>query len=384
MVTGSSGTGKTQLLKYLIYQLREQDRASLIIDFKNDFASDSHFCDLSKLDRVFVNFDGLPFNPLIPYPLLHPGTGELVLHCGQHITGIASVLKKTYGLGAQQQHAVKNAISAAFQSAGLPTTGTMPYTKGINYPDFRLVGEFLEEQNVSAYNRVDELFTLDIFQEEHRNASFHELIDRGLVLDLSQIQSDLIKDTLAQLIVMSSHTYYNSQPQTGDLKQFVIFDEAHRVLTSEYMLRLVRECRAYGVGTILSSQYPSDFPADISASMATKIIHGNGGDADRVRAIINMLGAESMEGDVANLDRFECLIDNRHHPIKVVRTMNYPGHLIYSALLARNNQSRNELENVSGYDSSKLPIGNIVNRLENMGLITEKDGMISVLNGDED
>jgi len=379
MVTGSSGTGKTQLLKYLICQLREQGKNVLVLDMKNDFASDGPFCEKAGLDRVFVAFDGLPLNPLIPYPVRHPVTGDLFVQCAQYIAGVSSVLKKTYGLGAQQQAAVKNAIVAAFTAAGIPTTGSTPFNDDLRFPDFSNVGDTLQHDNGAAYNRLDPLFTLGLFRSEFRAQSFHGLVNRAVVLDLSQIPSDEIKNTLAQLVVLSSHAYYNAQPHSGTIRQFLVFDEGHRVLTSDYMLSLVRECRAYGVGTILSSQYPTDFPGDISASMATKIVHGNGRDADRVKGIVQLLGCEGKEGDIANLERFQTFLDNRHYPHMILRTMNYPLHLVWSKLLELGNATRDELCRAEGLDTSKLPIGNLVRQLERLGLAEEREGRVFLL-----
>jgi hypothetical protein len=379
MVTGSSGTGKTQLLKYLICQLREQGKNVLVLDMKNDFASDGPFCEKAGLDRVFVAFDGLPLNPLIPYPVRHPVTGDLFVQCAQYIAGVSSVLKRTYGLGAQQQAAVKNAIVAAFTAAGIPTTGSTPFNDDLRFPDFSNVGDTLQHDNAAAYNRLDPLFTLGLFRSEFRAQSFYGLVNRAAVLDLSQIPSDEIKNTLAQLVVLSSHAYYNAQPHSGTIRQFLVFDEGHRVLTSDYMLRLVRECRAYGVGTILSSQYPTDFPGDISASMATKIVHGNGRDADRVKGIVQLLGCEGKEGDIANLERFQAFVDNRHYPHAILRTMNYPLHLVWSKLRELGNASRDELSRAEGFDASKLPIGNLVRQLERLGLAEEREGRVFLL-----
>jgi DNA phosphorothioation-dependent restriction protein DptH len=379
MVTGSSGTGKTQFLKYIICKLREQGKNVLVLDLKNDFASDATLCERANLERVFVAFDGLPYNPLIPYPVRHPVTGEFFIQCGQYIAGVVSVLKRTYGLGAQQQVAVKNAIVAAFMSAGIPTTGSTPYTENLRFPDFSNVGNSLQHDNPLAYNRLDPLFTLGLFREEFRGQSFHALVNRAAVLDLSQIPSDEIKNALAQLVVLSAHAYYNTQPHSGTIRQFLVFDEGHRVLGSEYMLRLVRECRAYGVGTILSSQYPSDFPAEISASMATKVVHGNGRDSDRVKAIVQLLGCEGREGDAAGLDRFQAFVDNRHCPHTLLRTMNYPLYLVWSKLKEVKVAAREELSRVEGIDTSKLPIGNLVHQLERLGLVEEKEGQVFLL-----
>ena len=379
MVTGSSGKGKTQFLKYLICKLREQDKNVLILDMKNDFAADSSFCQQARLDSIFIAFDGLPLNPLIPYPVRHPGTGDVYVPCGQYIAGVTSVLKITYGLGQQQQIAVKNAIVAAFDAAGISTSGSTPFTEDLRFPDFSAVGDTLEHDNPSAYNRLDPLFTLDLFRNKFRDQSFHGLVNRSAVLDLSQIQSEEIKNTLAQLIVLTSHAYYNTQPHSGTIRQFLVFDEGHRVLNSDYMLQLVRECRAYGVGTILSSQYPSDFPHNISASMASKIIHGNDRDADKVRRIVQLLGCEGQEGDVANLGRFQAFIDNRHHPHTLMRTLNYPLYLIWAKLRELGNADRAELSQADGFDPTKLPIANLVRQLEQMGLAEERDGRVYLL-----
>ena len=379
MVTGSSGTGKTQFLKYLICQLREQGKNVLVLDMKNDFASDKTFCKNAELERVFVAFDGLPINPLIPYPVPHPETGEFFVQCGQYMAGISSILKQTYGLGAQQQAAVKNAIADAFTMAGIPTAGSMPFNDDTLFPDFSDVGNVLQQSNIAAYNRLDPLFTLGLFPRTSQSKSFHGLANRAVVVDLSQITSDEIKNTLAQLIVLSSHAYYNSQPHSGAIRQFLVFDEGHRVLTSNYMLRLVRECRAYGIGTILSSQYPSDFPGDISASMATKIIHGNGRDTDKVKSIVQLLGCEGKETEIAAMERFTAFVDNMHYPHTILRTINYPLYLAWKKLKESGKATHNELSQSNGVDTSRLPIGNIVRQLERLGLAEEREGHVFLL-----
>lgn len=379
MVTGSSGTGKTQLLKYLICKLREQEKNTFVLDFKNDFASDEHFCSRAMMERVFAAFDGLPLNPLIPYPVRHPGTGRLYIQCAQHIAGVSSVLARTYGLGAQQQAAVKNAIVAAFSGAGIRTTGSVPFTTDLAFPNLADVGDALREDSPTAYNRLDPLFTLELFREAFRHQSFEDMVGQAMVLDLSQIPSDEIRNALAQLLVLSAHSFYNTQPHSGLIRQFLVFDEAHRVLNSDYMLRLARECRAYGVGVVLSSQYPSDFPAEVSASMATRIVHGNGGDAERVKAIVQLLGCRGREGDVAALERFQAFLDNRHHRTTLARTMNYPLYLVWSKLAEAREATHDELAAVAGIDTTKLPIRNVVRQLEYLGLAEDGEHVVTAL-----
>jgi len=380
MVTGSSGTGKTQFLKYLICKFREQNQNVLVLDFKNDFANDEKFSNRAELERIFVNFDGLPYNPLIPFPVRHPVTGALVFQPRQHITGVASVLKRTYRLGDQQEAALKNAMVSAFTNAGIQATDTIPYVDNNQFPDFSIVGTILEHDNERAYNRLEPLFSLGLFRPDYRAVSFHELTKRSMVIDLSMIPSEVIKNALAQLVVMSAHAYFNSIPHSGTIRQFFVIDEAFRILDYEYMAGFVLQCRAYGVGMILSSQYPSHFPMDVSSSLATKILHGNEGDSNRIREIVQLIHCEGREGDIASLERFQAFLDNRHHRRTLIRTMNYPLYLVWEKLQEMGTATREELSLVGGFNSSMLPIGNLVEQLKRMGLADEKDGKVFVLN----
>lgn len=379
MVTGSSGTGKTQFLKYLICKFREQDQNVLVLDFKNDFANDEKFCNRARLERIFVNFDGLPYNPLIPFPVRHPVKGEQMFQPRQHIAGVASVLRRTYHLGDQQEAALKNAIISAFTATGIPTTDTLPFVDNNQFPDFSVVGNILEHDNRNAHNRLEPLFSLGLFKPDYRAISFHELTERSMVIDLSMIPSDNIKNALAQLVVMSAHAYFNSIPHTGAIRQLFVIDEAFRILDYEYMAEFVLQCRAYGVGMILSSQYPSQFPMDISSSLATKVLHGNGGDSNRIREIVQLIHCEGREADIASLERFQAFLDNRHYRKTLLRTMNYPLYLVWEKLQKTNETTREELSLVEGLNTSMLPIGNLVEQLKRMGLADERDGKVFII-----
>ena len=333
MICGSSGKGKTQLIKYLACQLRERRKNILILDFKNDFASDFHFAKKANIKKVFVNFDGLPFNPLVPYPIAHPETKQRFLQIAQHISGVSAIFQRIYGLGTQQESAVKSAIREAFNEKGIAVEGYIPYDESIEYPDLNQVGEKLKTSNAAAYNRLDPLFTLGLFREDKKQHSFDKLADESMILNLSQIPNERLKNALAELLILAAHSYYNSKPHSGTLRQVMIFDEAHRILQSNFMELLIREGRAYGVGIFLSSQNPSDFPNQISNSMATKILHGNGSDREAVRNIARLLGLQDRDAEISRLGRFEAFVHNANTHQKLCQTMNYPAFLLWSYLM---------------------------------------------------
>ena len=113
--------------------------------------------------------------------------------------------------------------------------------------------------------------------------------------------------------------------------------------------------------------------------MATKIIHGNGRDLERVKEIVRLLGCEGQEAEVSNLDRFQAYVDNRHYPHTLIRTMNYPLYLVWSFLQEKGMASRAEISRIDGLDPSKLPVENLFRQLERLGLAEERDGQIYLL-----
>jgi hypothetical protein len=380
MVTGSSGKGKTQFLKYLMSAAREQSANVLVLDFKNDFVSDAHFIQETGLRASVVTFDGLPFNPLIPFPVVDSRTGNSFFQCAQHIEGIAALLRRTYGGGDQQQADVKLAIRQAFSEIGVdPLSSTTPYDPSAKFPDFSRVGELLSQSNRKAYNRLDPLFTLGLFKAEFAQTSFAAMVTKSLALDLSQIPSDPLKNTLAELVVLSAHSYYNSQQHCGDLRQMFVVDEAHRILQADYLQRFALECRAYGLSLVLSSQYPSHFPTDISASMATKVVHGNGRDLVRIKEICGILGCAGREAEVAELGMFEAIYSNKHSRNSFLRTIAYPHYLVLKELRKKGQLTVDQIPLIAGIDTAKLSAVSIIKHLEKLGLCELRDGIVSLL-----
>jgi hypothetical protein len=380
MVTGSSGKGKTQFLKYLMSAAREQSANVLVLDFKNDFVSDSYFIGATGIAASVITFDGLPFNPLIPFPVVDSRTGKSFFQCAQHIEGIAALLRRTYGGGDQQQADVKMAIRQAFSEIGVdPLSSTTQYDSSVRFPDFARVGELLGQSNRKAYNRLDPLFTLGLFKPEFAQTSFAAMVSSSLALDLSQIPSDPLKNTLAELVVLSAHSYYNSQQHCGELRQMFVVDEAHRILRADYLQRFALECRAYGLGLILSSQYPSHFPTDISASMATKVIHGNGRDLVHIKDICSLLGCVGREAEVADLGMFEAIYSNKHSRNSFLRTIAYPHYLVLKELRKKGQLTVEQIPLIAGIDTAKLSAVSIIRHLEKLGLCELRDGVVSLL-----
>jgi DNA phosphorothioation-dependent restriction protein DptH len=377
MITGSSGKGKTQLVKTITSEIRSQNKKIVMLDFKNDYSPDEKFLEQAKLKVSHIAKYGLPYNPLIPTPELDPeaSDGSELLGVSQHITGVASILATCFDLGVQQEASLKEAIRECFEMKGIKSSGMVKNSKDFIYPDFNDVGIKLKTSNPLAYSRLDPLFDLEIFQAQASQLRFDSALNDSTVFNLSR-GSESIKNALAQIFILSSHAYFNALPHAGALNLMFVFDEAHRVLKSEYLARFVRECRAYGVGIILSSQNPSDFQSDISASLATKIIHGNGPDRDKIRAISNLLSLKNSEEKVKKMDLFEAYISNSQIGTEFINTIPYPYYLVLNRILSQPSGIRvDQLTNISGLNENLISIGEILDRLKSLSLVEEVDGI---------
>ncbi|MBB6215076.1 hypothetical protein HNQ80_001165 [Anaerosolibacter carboniphilus] len=379
MITGSSGKGKTQLLKSMIMQLRKQGVQFLIFDFKNDFSNDPTFFEMGNFNYVNLERYGIPYNPLIPP--LKEDHGDRYYNIGMHINAIVSVFGKSLNsFGTQQESNVKQAIKDVFTTRGIESEGIIDYKEDLVFPILNEIKDILKESDVKAYNRIEPFFSLNLFTEKYRNKSLKDLLSDSYVFNLSQIQNDEIKNAIARLIVESSHQYLNTLSHSQRLKNVFVFDEAHRILdakNSEAITDLVLECRAYGLAMWLSSQYPSHYPPEVHGSLETKILHGNDTDTDKVKAIKKISGFDGEDKKIQDLGLFESIFYNSHYGTKFIKTMAYP-HLLVVSHLVYNGDTEYPTDQIKGVNQERLE--EMVNYLVEMDVVKIENGYLKLVN----
>lgn len=348
MITGSSGRGKTQLLKSLVLQERKQGVNFIIFDYKNDFSNDDHFIKTGDFKYINLERKGLPYNPLIPP--IKKDNGEKYWNVQSHIFSIDGVLSNVYGLQVQQASSLRQSIRNLLEDNCVPVGKDVVYNSDLRFPNLDSLDTYLQSENQKAYNRMEPIFSLGIFGAEYKEKSLIDLLNGSYIFNLSSIEHDAVKNAITKMVVINAHQYLNSLTHTQQLRNVFVFDEAHRILNENRILALVRECRAYGMGVWLSSQYTSDFPEEITGSLETKIIHGNGNELEKVRDIKKTTGFTGSDEIVANLDLFDAIVSNSHYPNKLIKTISYPHMLILSSL----NQGSISLEDtVVGVEESR-------------------------------
>ncbi|MGM0410435.1 MAG: type IV secretion system DNA-binding domain-containing protein [Bacillota bacterium] len=363
MITGSPGKGKTQLLKSMILQERKQGVNFLIFDFKNDFG-DEEFLKQSNLEYVNLEFEGLPYNPLIPPK--KQGRKNSYLNAAAHSIAISGVLKSVYKLGTQQEATFKEILREVYGEYGINAYGgSMEYSNNLKFPVLNEVANTLREENKKAYARLDTIFSYNMFKEDFRDVSLSDLLSESYVFNLSSIANDEVKNAIAKILVVSAHQYLNSLPHSQNMKNIFVFDEAHRFLGEPKLESLIRECRAYGLGVWVSSQFPDDYPDEIAGALETKIIHGNGSEDKRIRTIKKLTGFDGRDDIIKDLDLFESIFVNKHYGQALIQNLTYPHALILIETFNKNSVKADS--RINGVESVRQK--ELINHLIDMNLL---------------
>ncbi|MGG1695835.1 ATP-binding protein [Bacillus zhangzhouensis] len=319
IITGDPGKGKTQTIKSLMHELRDNNIPLLAFDFKDDYV-DTDFLKNEKMIKFDIMSEGLPFNPLVPSIDRINKTFTAI----SHIVQIEGILKRVYGLGPQQATQLRNAIVAAFEKKGINTNIPINITEVTQFPTFDDVRKVLyqdERKHATLIGRLDLLFQIGIFPN-NPSVNFDELIEGSYILRLSTLPDpdNEIKAAVAEMIILAVHNYLISREHPRKLTRAIVLDEAHRVSKSKALLGLMREGRAFGIGMLIATQFPTDIPQDIYGCTETKLFLGNDDYLHAEVAAKKLEGGSSRNNVTALADQirdmsvFKAVLRNSHYP----------------------------------------------------------------------
>jgi hypothetical protein len=267
MITGETGSGKTQATKVILSDLKPFDVPALILDFKDDY-SDPTYAETEGLNVYDPNEQSLPFNPLAP--AVDPRSGRV--NPTHHLHQLTDIIKRIYRLGDQQAYRLREAMKAVYESAGVPGRAFVP-EHGQTYPPFQVVQDELQadKDNQALLGRMSPIFDLELFSSGAQAADFATVVESSTVIRLAQLPGDEVKNSVAEFFLMALYNYLIRQPQSHRFSRLLVLDEAWRLVESPFLEPLMREGRAFGLGVLIASQFPTDLPAAVAGSTATKL-----------------------------------------------------------------------------------------------------------------
>jgi DNA phosphorothioation-dependent restriction protein DptH len=315
-VVGDLGTGKTQLLKSLIFQVSSSTASNrgirpriLIFDYKKDYESED-----------FVKATGAKVVKPYRLPLNLFDTSEISDSPQPWLDRFrffADVLDKIYSnIGPVQRQKLKNAVRGAYEACEAQGRDPTIYDVHAEYK------EQVGEKSDSPLAIIDDLVDMEVFTRDPAKAvGFDAFFDGVVVISLASLgQDDRTKNLLVAVMLNMFYEYMlrvlkrpflGSDPQLRAIDSYLLIDEADNIMKYEFdvLRKVLLQGREFGAGVILASQYLRHFKvngSDYRDPLLTWFIH------KVPNATATELGALGFTGDIGRLAENIKVLPNHH------------------------------------------------------------------------
>jgi DNA phosphorothioation-dependent restriction protein DptH len=281
-VVGDLGTGKTQLLKSLVYQIAKGEVGNrgikpniLIFDYKKDYSAEDF---VQSTGARVIRPQHLPLNL---FDL--SASSQAISPWLERYRFFADVLDKIYpGIGPVQRDKLKNAIRDAYKAY---EDGTYPTIHDIH----RNYVATLKGGADSLSSILGDIVDMELFTEDRASILGPDEFLKGVVvISLNDLgQDDRTKNMLVAIMLNVFYERMLKIPkrpflgENGDMRvvdSMLLVDEADNIMQYEFdvLRKVLLQGREFGVGVILASQYLSHFKAgatDYREMLLTWFLH---------------------------------------------------------------------------------------------------------------
>lgn len=281
-VVGDLGTGKTQLLKSLVYQIADGEGGNrgikpnvLIFDYKKDYSATDF---VAATGARVIKPQNLPLNL---FDL--SASSQAVSPWLERYRFFADVLDKIYpGIGPVQRDRLKNAIKDAYSTYA---DGTYPTIHDVH----RNYVAALKGSVDSLSGILGDIIDMELFAEDRATISRpDEFLTGVVVIALNDLgQDDRTKNMLVAIMLNVFYERMLKVPKrpflgaNGDMRvvdSVLLVDEADNIMQYEFdvLRKVLLQGREFGMGVILASQYLSHFKAgatDYREMLLTWFLH---------------------------------------------------------------------------------------------------------------
>ena len=300
-ITGSTGSGKSNTIYWMLEKLVENGKKFLVIEpAKGEYKL---MVGQNKEVTVFGT------NPLKKDSLLlriNPFSFPVEeTHILEHIDRLIEIFNVCWPMYAAMPAILKDAVERAYIASGWDLiTSTNKYNDKL-FPTFAdvmvQVKLVLNESDYSADNKGDYIGSLVtrlksltnginglIFSTDEISSS--TLFDQNVVVDLSRVGSSETKSLIMGILILKlqEHRMMNNEPDS-DLSHVTVLEEAHNILkrtsteqlseganllgkSVEMLSNAIAEMRTYGEGFIIADQSPALLDMSVIRNTNTKII----------------------------------------------------------------------------------------------------------------
>jgi energy-coupling factor transporter ATP-binding protein EcfA2 len=296
LITGSTGSGKSNTVYQLLKELHQDEIPFLVVEPAKGEYKD-----------VFGNWDDVNVystNPNIaPLINLNPFKFPESIHVLEHVDGLVEIFSVCWPMYDAMPAFFKEAILKSYEEVGWDLGSSIFEGEEVEYPDFEILAEQLErlidDTDYSAEikgnytgaltTRVKSLTVgLNKFIFTNEQTPYEKLFDENCILDISRVKSSETKALIMGLMVYILNEYRVDQKSENNvgLKHVTVLEEAHNLLKNtsasgesdligksvEMLTNTIAEIRTYGEGFIIVDQSPSSVDIAAIKNTNTKIV----------------------------------------------------------------------------------------------------------------
>lgn len=277
LITGGAGSGKTETLKSILFELNKRGYTCLALAFHPDLIVDGF--DIKKITAI----SDFGINPLDFDSLDEEGGGLPI-----QIYNVVERLKVTYPtIGDIQEANLIDILEEAYRRKGI-TEDKLTWNNSC--PNFKDIEEILNEkiaekgdkELLRLKNKLSKIFKFNIFSKSE-TLDIEKIFNQSTILDLSKLPEDflfLVSDTILRKVYknlkLREPILFNAKGKER-FRIFIAIDEAKILVPSrkddsKAIINIYgTEARKFGVGFIVSSQLTEHFGNDVLGNMATKV-----------------------------------------------------------------------------------------------------------------
>lgn len=354
LISGSPGSGKSNLSYFMLKQLIEAKIHFLVVEpAKGEYSSviggytskdgEPVLCFSARGD----NGESFSVNPF-SFP-----NGITAL---EHMEALLSVLETCWPMYAAMTDIMKDAVILTYEEAGWDMANTgMPRSDEYHYPTFAdlmdVLPRVIEQANYSKEVKDNYKGSLQVRVKSMVNGtnrrifgkdciSCDELFSRNIILDISGIGSSENRALMMGILVIRLHEFRRAERIGGGinskLRHVTLLEEAHNLLgrnqsdihsegrsigrkSAELIVNAIAEMRSYGEGFIIVDQTPSKLDSSVAANTAVKISFNLQSSDDSMTMGRAMSLNDEQARDIPTLPQGVCVVRSRGWtaPVKV-------------------------------------------------------------------
>ncbi len=302
LITGMTGTGKTNLTFLLLKELLKHRKPFLIFDWKRNYRDLLQLQEFKTTQVFTVAKKAKPFhfNPLLPPPSVEPG---------EWLMKLVDVIKHAYFVGEGVEYLLREAIDWEYDRTG------MFDEKPNQTPQFYQIKEYVGRQRLQGRMSLWKASALRVLESlcfRHglgqvvnceNEWDYDHLLSSNIILELDAL-SDADKIFLTEAIILWIYEYRKNQGKREEFKHALVIEEGHHILSQHkenaagqetIMETSLRQIREFGESVIVIDQEPSKMSNSIKANTYTKITFnlGNGKDVEEIARCMSLNKEES-------------------------------------------------------------------------------------------